>query len=229
MTERDERALFASAYEALRFALNFEDERIPGPVMNREMAIPQLDKVRSEAQARAYVGATRRAATTTLVKPHVALGNTQERAIMAGWVLQRFEHLEVTQRLVLTLTVQRPRVICTCGAPCCRGWTLKLKWVEAVRILVEHMKDRAESEREPGKRGFSSEPRLRQALIEEYSKPINKRSSLKELAELAEVSTTTAASHRARIYGYLEEVERAGWGELAAIFDAHGITGVVPD
>lgn len=228
MAEAD-RALFASARDALTFALNFEDTSIPGPIMNREMALPQLDKARAEAQARAYTGAARRASPTTMVKKHVPLGGTQDRAILAGWILQRFLHLNTVMRLVLTLTVQKPRVICTCGAPCCRGWTLKLQWVESVRILVQHLKEQAESEREPGKRGFSSEPRLRQALIEDFARPESKRWSLARLSELAEVSTTTAAAHRARIHGYLGDVEAQAWGELAAIFDAHGITGVVPD
>jgi len=230
MTEpQEERALFASALAALRFALNFEDSSIPAPIMNREMALNTVDKAKAEAQTRAYSGTARRASATTMVRPSVALGGTQDRSIMAGWILQRFQQLEVTQRLVLILTVQRPRVPCFCGSQCCRGWTLKFQWVEAVRILVEHLRDRAGMDKEPGKRGFSTDPRLRVALIEDYAKPTKRRASLQDLARMADVTTTTAATHRARIHGYLEETERLAWAELAAIFDAHGITGVVTD
>ncbi len=222
-------ALFSSAYQALLFALNFEDSRIPGPVMNREMSAPQRDHAKVAAIARSYTGTSRRGSPTTLNRPSVALGGTQDRAVMAGWILQRFQQLELIQRLVLTITVMRPRSPCSCGSACCRGWTLRYSWVDACRIMVEHLKSWAEMDKESGKRGYSTDPRLRQALIEDYAKPAERRASVKELAELAEVTTVTAAAHRKRIYDYLDTVHDAAWTDLAAIFDAHGITGIVPD
>lgn len=218
------RALFSSARDALTFALNFEDDRIPGPVMNRVMV--QVDKARAEAQARSYAGSTRRAGNAA--PRHVPLGtDAQDRATTAGWILQSFNHLDPVQRLVLTLTVMRPRVVCVCGAPCCRGWTVKTKWVEAVRLLCEYLKHQAELTKEPGKRGLSTDPRLRQALVEDYAKPAPKRGSLTRLAEITDVTSVTVAKHRTLIHEHLEELERGAWLDLQAIFDAKGITGDV--
>lgn len=222
------RALFSSARDALTFALNFEDNSIPGPVMNRAMAEAQpVDRARSEAQARAYTGSQRRAGVV-MAPQHAPLGkNAQDRAITAGWVLQAFNHLDVMQRLVLTLTVMRPRVPCSCGAPCCRGWTVKTKWVEAVRLLCEYLKTQADLTREPGKKGLSTAPRLRQALVEDYARPAPKRVSLAKLAEVTEVTSVTVAKHRTLIHDHLAQLEDAAWMELGAIFDARGITGDV--
>lgn len=222
----EERALFASAYGALQFALNFEDTSIPGPVMNRAMADTKLERAKAEAQARSYTGSTRR---STHVAKHVPLGKASDRAIMAGWILQRFLYLDVVPRLVLTLTVMKRSTVCSCGSPCCRGWVLKREWVESVRILTEHIKDWALLDPESGKRGYSTEPRLRQALVEDFAKPPEKRASLATLAELADVTIRTVATHRVKIHGYLTEVQDAAWLELAAIFDANGITGQIQD
>lgn len=229
MTERPDRALFSDVRAALTFALNFEDNTIPGPVMNREMAITVPDRAKAEAAARSYTVGARRASNTSLTPKSVPLGGTQDRAVMAGWILHRFIQLEVVQRLVLTLTVMRPRIPCSCGSACCRGWTIKLQWVEAVRILAEHLKEQAKLDQEPGKRGYSVDPRLRTLLVEDYAKKPERRASLATMADITECSTATVARHRALIHGYLAQAEDAAWAELAAIFDAHGITGYTGD
>ena len=225
MAEQEPRALFASAYGALHFALNFEDLTIPASLMNKEMAMPQpVDRAKSEAMARSYGSGGRPS------KPKaqsVALGNTADRAVMAGWVLQRFQHLDTVSRLVLTLTVMKPRTPCACGAPCCRGWLLRRPWVESVRLLTEHIQYTAELD--PDKKGYSTEPRLRQALVEDFARPVERRKSLADLAELAEVTAKTVAAHRHKIHGYLGEVQDRAWEDLAAVFDAHGITGEIRD
>lgn len=224
---REERALFASASGALRFALNFEDLSIPGPVMNREMATTTLERAKAEAQARAYTGSDRR--SNTAPRKHVPLGGKDDRAVMAGWVLQRFMHLDVVHRLVLTLTELKPRQPCSCGSPCCRGWTLRREWLEAARILTEHIQDWAVLDKESGKRGYSTDPKLRVALVEDFARPIERRLSLADLAERTGVTTKTVAAHRVKIHGYLQEQLDAAWDELGVVFDAHGITGQLLD
>ena len=224
MTEpREERALFASASGAIRFALNFEDLSIPGPTMNREMAVNTLDRAKAEAQARAYAGGARR--SNTAPRKHVPMAGTDERAVMAGWVLQRFQHLDVVHRLVLTLTELKPRQPCVCGSPCCRGWTLRREWVEAARILTEHIQDWALIDIESGKRGYSTDPKLRVALVEDFARVPEKRWSLADLAEATGMTTKTVAAHRVKIHGYLQVQLDAAWDELGVVFDAHGITG----
>lgn len=224
-----ERALFASAYGALQFALNFEDDSIPGPVMNRAMAETKLERAKAEAQMRSYTGGGTGGGgrRSSPVAKHVPLGKASDRAILAGWILQRFLHLDVVPRLVLTLTVMKRSTPCACGSPCCRGWVLKRQWVESVRILTEHIKDWAVLDQESGKRGYSTEPRLRQALVEDFAKPPDKRASLATLAELTDVTIRTVATHRVKIHEYLASVQDKAWEDLAAIFDAHGITGQI--
>lgn len=233
MTEpaREERAFFSSAVDALRFALNFEDTSIPSPVMTRAMV--EINRAQVAAVANDFQAVARKSGitgprTTPPAPPkNVPLGGTMDRAILAGWILQKFMHLDAVPRLVLTLTVMKPRAPCACGAPCCRGWLLRTKWVEAVRLVCEHLKEQAELIKEPGKRGFSSDPRLRQALVEDWAKPPASRASVQDLINLTDASYQTVVKHRLLIQDYLHTVETMAWTELALIFEAHGVTGQV--
>lgn len=193
--------------------------------MNREMA-DHVDKAKSEAAARSYTGSTQRSSSLGAKRTKVT-GDAQERAVQAGWILQRFLHLSALHRLILTIKVMRPRQTCSCGSPCCRGWIVKTRWVEAVRLVCEHLKLHAELLKEPGKRGMSSDPRLRQLLVEEYAKPEERRMSLTDMQSMLEITTTTIAKHRFLIYEHLEALENQAWTDLAAIFDAAGITGEI--
>lgn len=74
-----------------------------------------------------------------------------------------------------------------------------------------------------GKPGLSTEPRLRRAVIHQYF--TKRETGLQELADMAEVSLGTVASHKALIYAYLEETEQTGWVALDEIFDQSGLLG----
>lgn len=217
------RALFASAKDALRFALNFSDDSIPGPVMNKEMA---------SVPAAAVSGSTKilgeaRAASKTAPMRSVALGGTQDRAGMAGWILQRFEQLDQWEKAVLRIRMINPRQPCSCGAACCRGWSVKKEWIHFILMLAEYVKEDAEllKAARPGVRGLSTDPKLRRALIEDYARDEERRKSVSELAEITGVSRITVAGHRNLIHEHLKGLEDKAWEDLAQLFDQVGITG----
>lgn len=221
------RALFASVRDALVFALNFEDSSIPGPLMNREMAaVAELADTRGgNAPKLATVAMDQTDARPSPRRRNVPLGGVQDRAVVAGWVLLRLSQLELLQQTVLRAMLVRPKRPCECRSACCRGWTIRADWVAAVQQLADYFKSRADETREPGKRGFSSDPRLRVALIEDYCRGEGRRASISDLCRQTDASSVTVAKHRELIHGHLKEIEDRAWEEVAVLLDAVGITG----
>lgn len=218
------RALFASVRDALVFALNFEDTSIPGPVMNREMAAV-VDQRGGHAPKLAAVALDQTDARPSPRKKNVPLGGTQDRAVVAGWVLLRLSQLDRMHQTVLRACLIRPRRPCDCRSACCRGWTIRADWAAQVQTLVDYFADRAEETREPGKRGFSADPRVRVALVEDYVRGPNNRASIADLCRQTDASSVTVAKHRALIHGHLQELEDQAWEEIGHLLDAVGITG----
>lgn len=214
------RALFSDARAALRFALNHEDLSIPGPVMNKEMAaIPDPGAHGGTGILKQQVARSSRTPSS------VPLGGMSDRTVMAGWILQKLESLAYIDKTVLKAVLINPRRICSCGAACCRGWSVKTEWVNSVRGICEHLKTEAEITRVAGKRGLSTDPRLRSALVEDYCRVEKHRASITELCKITEAATVTVAKHRELIHAALSEIEVRAWGDITAIFDATGITG----
>lgn len=213
------RALFASSRDALAFALNYEDLSIPGPVMNKEMAaVPTTTKAQRDAVSKpSRTGPAR----------SIPLGGGQDRAVTAGWILQRFEQAEKWHKVILKVMLINPRRQCSCGAACCRGWSVKPEWVHCVLMLVEHLKEEADLLKEPGKRGMSTDPALRRALVEDFARPEDKRWSIADLARLTKATTLTVAKHRGIVQCFLYALELAAWEEVNLIFDQSGITGQI--
>lgn len=219
MTETT-RVYFESVRDALVFAFNHEDLSIPGPVMNREMAQTTPDRAE---------GAILRAGKGVAPPPrkNAQIGGTFDRTVLAGWILQRVDLLPVIDAHLLAGECINPRRPCSCGRACCRGWSVKREWVEATRNIAEYLKNQADLIKEPGKRGFSTDPRLRVALIEDFLKPEGKRKSLADLADLAETTTVTVAKHRALIFTHLEEIKTRAWDEISRDLDQVGLVGAL--
>ena len=213
------RAIFSSSRDALVFALNYEDLSIPGPVMNKEMAaVPTTTKAQRDADSKpSRTGPAR----------SIPLGGGQDRAVTAGWILQRFEQVEKWQKTLLKVMLINPRRICTCGSACCRGWSVKPEWVHYVLMLVEHLKEEADLLKEPGKRGMSTDPALRRALVEDYARPEDKRWSITDLARVTKATSVTVAKHRGVVFAFLYELELTAWEEVNLIFERAGITGQI--
>jgi hypothetical protein len=147
--------------------------------------------------------------------------------VVAGWILQKVAVLSEINQYILAATLIKPKRPCSCGAQCCRGWVVKREWVAATRGLVLYLKDQADLSRSPGKRGYSTDPRLRVAIVEDWCRPETQRKSLADLADLAEVTTTTAAKHKTIIFEHLAEISDLAWTEIGHLLDAAGITGPI--
>lgn len=147
----------------------------------------------------------------------------QERAAQAGFILQEFGKLDPSHRTVLTGLLVRPHVECSCRRPCCSGWSETSIWSAAVAQTCVLLKDGQSEKRTPGLRGFSTAPILRKLVAEAYY--TKKELKLTDLAAMAEVSTITAARHRAWIFEFLETLETAAWVDADALLDCAGITG----
>lgn len=157
----------------------------------------------------------------------VPLGGMTDRTLLSGWIRLRLAQLPTPRRQVLEAVLINPRRLCSCGRACCRGWSVKSDWVEAVRGLCDHLAHRAEVSKEAGKRGYSTDPRLRQALVEDYCRPEAKRASIADLVNTTDASSHTVAKHRELIHTYLLGLETEAWNEISEIFDLHGITGSI--
>ncbi len=220
MDEKPTRVYFESVRDALVFAFNHEDLSIPGPVMNREMA--QIAPDQSEgAILRAGKG------VAPLPRKNAQIGGTFDRTVLAGWILQRVELLPIIDGQLLAGECINPRRPCSCGRACCRGWSVKREWVEATRNIGEYLKSQADVAKQPGKRGYSTDPRLRVALIEDFLRPPTRRKSLADLAELSETTTVTVAKHRSLIFTHLEEIRTRAWNEISRDLDQIGLVGVL--
>lgn len=216
------RALFSSARDALRFALNHEDLSIPGPTMNAAMAESPQPPFKGGASGG---GVAQGPVSRRQESRNVPLGGMSDRTLMSGWILLRLATLSIERRSVLEAVLINPRRLCPCGRACCRGWLVKVEWVQAIRLLCSHLELRADLAKVPGKRGLSTDPRLRQALVEDYCRIPAKRASVADLVDITDVTAVTVAKHREMVHSYLTSLEFDAWAEINEIFDTYGITG----
>lgn len=216
------RVYFTSVRAALVFAFNHEDLSIPGPVMNREMAQnpPGTAQGGGSGPGKGAVRATPK---------NAQIGGLEDRTILAGWIIQRVTLLPPTQQLVLAGQCIKPRRPCSCGRACCRGWLVKREWAETIKGLTEYLKTTADLAREPGKRGYSTDPRLRVVLVEDFMKPESKRHTLVDLAEIAETTSLTVARHRTLIFEHLQKISDEAWEEISRDLDQIGLVGEAGD
>jgi hypothetical protein len=250
---RPETAPFDDCRKALVFALNHHQATPPTAMMNAMMASVKIEEKKRKvkrkdrnqwAVVRDYFDAisddsphallerevvkSGRRRTDLLRHPslrHQGLSRADE-AHLAGFVLHHFRRLDHVHQLVLSGLLTIPRNPCECRMPCCCGWRPVESWVAAVRGTCENLMLRADVLKQPGKKGLSSQPFLRQLLVELYY--LKEGPTLLEIAKRSKVSTVTAAAHREWIHSYLGECESKAWSELGEVFDQAGITGAAP-
>jgi hypothetical protein len=230
--------IFDSTRGALVFALNISgDVKMPAPFMSKAMAEgirkkrkpkkksygAEIDKLLQaedplEEERRQYAELVRAA-----FRPGQLKLTAMERSAQAGFILQEFAKLKPIHQVVLTGILTRSHTPCACRRPCCSGWSENSKWSAAVTATCLMLKDSGEDQREPGKRGFSTVPVLRKAVVEQIFS--GKALTMTDLAALAEVSLVTAAKHRAWIVELMDQVIDEAWQEADAHFDAVGIVG----
>lgn len=233
-------APFDDTREALRFALNAHQVSLPQPYMNRAMSDapgpkPRRKKPTKAERAvmdavgvdtldglRAMLKGRRRSTSFLRSPPRPTRG--LDKAHLAGFILREFEKLPHDCQMILEGLCTEPVTPCSCGSPCCSGWRPVQRWVRAVGLTCEVLKQRALTQAGPGRVGLSTQPELRRTLVKDYFRG-DKRRSLTELAAIHHLKDDTVARHRGWIHEWMEEQESLAWEACSWWFDQVGITG----
>lgn len=207
--------LFDSPRKALAFALNHH-LALPRPMMNKMMADGKVQRIELADGTR-----------ITLAAPKGPPRNEQLRGLdgagTAGIILMHLARLPEPQQLVLMAQSMPPTRPCPCRAPCCTGQRPNSEWVRAILKLCDYLRDEAQLSRVKGKKGLSTSPEMRRALVEKFFVP-RRDLVLADLAVKCGVSEQTVITHRRPIVTFLEKQERAGW---RAFDDSLGEAGLV--
>lgn len=160
-----------------------------------------------------------------ILKPRDMQLKGMDGVAQAGMVLYHLALLPDPQQLVLIAQSMPPTIVCTCRAPCCSGHRANGPWVHAVLKLCDYLRDEAQLSRVPGKKGLSTSPWLRRALVEKFFVRSGQHMTTDEMAARADVSVSTVITHRRPIVTFLEKADRAGWRAFDESLGAAGIVG----
>ncbi len=205
--------LFDSTHSALRFALNYAGST-PRPLMNRMIADGQM--VRKEQADGKKVTVVRRSRNEPL--------RGLDGAAQAAMIARQLDYLTAQQKDCVIASFKTWVLPCACRMPCCSGYRKNPDWVEAVERLCLHLKLHAELSRIKGRRGLSTHPRMRQALVERFFIP-GKTIIIADLAELCNVTPQTVITHKKPIEEYLDDMLREALVQLDSILSTLGIVG----
>lgn len=226
MTKEKEPPLFAGVLEALTFALNAAQVDMPRPFMNKAMADAPAKKLSKKAQ-KVIDDATegRRARERSMNLYPRAYFKGMDKAGQAGFILAKLELLAPEQSTVLKGLLTNSYDPCSCRAPCCSGRRPNPRWAVAVKQMCHILKETGDVISQPGKRGLSTQPDLRKAIVEQWF--TSEEASLAHLARRFHISNITVAKHKEWITTYLAQAETEAWLQIAPILDQAGITGAI--
>lgn len=219
---------FDSTREALYFAFNvqFTITTLPATAVNRAMSeVGVGNKALSNALAKidAIEPMPGKARRTKHQAPGATLHGL-DRVAQAAFILRQVEKLDRHHRNVLAARLTRSRTDCLCRRPCCQGWLVTSQWGRAVEALCELLQDTENAVKVTGKKGFSSQPDLRRAVVSRFF-DTSMGANPTQLQQKLEISPGTVASHTLRVTAQLGEWETKAWLEIQDLFDQAGITG----
>jgi hypothetical protein len=225
--------VFDSVQKALVFAFNAANSYyIASPTMNTMMAAVPVKPSRMAKRLKAAAGEAGEGEIK--VRPSSPppqpgdLLRGLNKAGQAGLILHEVAKLDAAHYWVLAARCTEPTLPCDCRSLCCQGWRTTPRWDIAINKLCHILANDADITKTPGKRGLSTEPRLRRMLVERFFlEPDVKPQSIASLARIVKVSPITAAKHDGWVTGYLVEQETEAWTQIQAIFDQTGITGTL--
>lgn len=226
MTSEVDQPLFTSVTEALVFALNAAQVDMPRPFMNKAMADAPAKKRTKKAQ-KAFdeaTGGIREAGRKMQLYPRAHFKG-MDKAGQAGFIIAKLELLEPQQCVVIKGLLTNSHDPCACRAPCCSGRRPNPRWIVAVKQMCHILKETGDVISQPGKRGLSTQPDLRQAIVEGWF--TGEEVSLAHLARRFHISNITVAKHKEWITNYLEQTETEAYQQIAPILDQAGITGAL--
>lgn len=209
--------LFSSSRSALFFALSNR------PYMPR----PAMAKAADEAKLKQI-----QLADGTKVMVKVSRGRAKDPQLMgmdglatSGMILQQLSRLKDPEQLCLICGVLPPTVPCNCGAACCGGRRPDPDWIRAVDALCVYLREEAKLSKVRGKKGLSTDPRLRQDLVIKHFS--GGEVSTQSIAFRHGITSTTVLHHGHRIAQYLEKMTNSGWSEFDTVINESGIVGTI--
>jgi len=193
-------ALFDTSRRALSFALNYSAPTIKAPTMNSMLSnveppknwmdIPTARKVRRDENVVGY-----------------------NAAATAGQILMHLAQLPSIHRLVVHARCLPPRLHCDCHSKCCSGWKPSEEWLAVIDAICLVLRDVAKLRAHSERRGMSSHPLLRRAIVEKHYNP-EYPFTVAAVSERCDVSEATVYNHKAVFIAYLVDVEKQAWTEL---------------
>lgn len=212
--------LWDSTRAALRFALN-NSLSLPRPPVNKLMSGGQVRRIELADGTRIVVAASR-------PRPRDQQLKGLDGAATAGLVLAQLSRLAEPEQLALIARMTAARLPCACRAPCCSGSRENPRYSRAVHRLCEMLRDAAALSKIPGKKGMSTVPALRKALVDGFFSDSGERElSLAKYAKLCEVAEDTVAAHKRMVHGWLRRQEDAAWETFALMLDQQGTVGLI--
>lgn len=145
----------------------------------------------------------------------------------AGMILQAVSRLPHAQQLVVITRSTPASLTCNCRRPCCRGRKPNPQWIEPVEFLCEYLRTEAKLSKVRGKRGLSTPPMLRRALVEKHFLP-GREMTLVELGRVFDVTEATVIQHQKPIRAWLESQEGHAWRALDKSMSNAGVVGFMP-
>lgn len=210
--------LFDSTHAALKFALNYSGG-IASPLMNRMAADGKLQRVEIDDGKRVTVGVGMR-----MRRPKRPALKGLDGAAQAGMIARELNHLEEAQKHVIIASFKQWVLPCACRQPCCMGYRRNPGWVASITALCEILKNEAQISRVHGRKGLSTHPVMRQALVERFFIP-EKPIMLADLAEKCNVTQATIIAHKKPIEAYLADQQSLGLREIDQTLSLLGIVG----
>jgi len=213
-------ALFDSTHSALRFALNYSAST-PRPTMNKMAADGSLQRKEIVTPGGKKIKVTtgsqmRRMANAPL--------RGLDGAAQAALIAKQLDYLTDPQKNCVIAQHKAWVLPCACKSPCCSGYRKNTGWNKAVEELCTHLRDEAELSRVKGRKGLSTHPTMRRAIVERFFVP-GKRMVLSELAEQCGVTQQTIITHKKPIEQFLTDTLREAMTHLDTILNTLGIVG----
>lgn len=217
MEKMNAEPLFDSTRSALRFALNHSVSVKP-PQMVRMMAW------QTKLKSLELGDGTRIVVSMPKGRPKDAQLKSMDGAGTAGFILRHLATLPDPQQMILIAKSVIPNLPCACRSPCCAGFKPNPTWQRPVERLCHHLMVDAELTKIKGKKGLSTGPMLRSALVGKYLVVTNEM-TLVEIAQRCDISEQTVMNHKRPIFEYLAKHEDEGWSSLDVLLSESGIVG----
>lgn len=222
MTTETEPPLFDSALKALQFALNATTVDMPRPFMNKAMADAPVRKLSKKVKETLQLRDEETKRMNLYPRAHF---KGMEKAAQAGFILRQLDKIDIEQATILRCTLIEPYEPCSCRSPCCMGHRPNARWLAAIQQMCQILKETGDVIMVPGKRGLSTQPRLRQIIVESWCTETPWK--IAAIAKQVELSPITVKAHRDWICDYLGQTQTLAWQQIAPILDQVGITGTI--